>query len=80
MVLCVQYCVKVFRKVLTFEEDGCVGEGPHELALPWDERLEEHDGVLIVGPGMHLAVRVPPLLGQLLPAFGLGEELTDGSL
>jgi len=66
---------------LTFHDDGRGRrERPHELALPGDERLEEHDSLFIVGPGVHFAVRVPAFLSQFLPAFGLGQEFTDSAL
>ena len=65
---------KIWRKdFLTFGK----ASRPHQLPLPGDERLEEHDGLLVVGPGVHLPVRVPPLLCQLVPGLGLGEELAD---
>ena len=66
--------------LLTVENQRRARHWPHELPLPGDQGLEEHDRVVVVTPGVHLPVAVPALLGELVPGLGLGEELGDGAL
>ena len=64
----------------TFDEQRICGERPHQLTLSWNQRLQHQHRVLVVRPRVHLPVRVSPLLRQLLPALGLGQQLTDSTL
>ena len=56
------------------------GHLPHQLPLPGDQGLEEHDCVVVVTPGVHLPVGVPPLLSQLVPGLGFAQQLADSAL
>ena len=67
-------------RVLTVQHQGRAGQRPHQLALAGDQGLEQHDRSVVVAPGVHLAVGVPPLLRQLVPGLGLGQQLADGAL
>jgi len=50
------------------------------VALARTDGLERGDGVVGAGPGAHFAVALAPLLRQLVPVLGLGEQLADRAL
>ena len=70
----------VRARVLTVQHQGRARQRPHQLALAGDQGLEQHDRRVVVAPGVHLAVGVPPLLRELVPGLGLGQQLADGAL
>lgn len=50
------------------------------LTSPGHQRLEHPDAVVVRGPGVHLAVRVAPLLRQLVPRLRLRQQLGHRAL
>ena len=66
--------------VLTVENQGWGGHRSDQLSLSRYEWLQQHDGILVVTPGVHLPIGVPALLSEFVPGLGFAQQLTDGSL
>jgi len=44
------------------------------------QRFEQHDGIIVTGPGVHFAVAISSLLRQLVPRLGFAQQLGNGAL
>ena len=68
------------RQILTVENQGRGGHLSDQLSFPRYEGLQQHDGILVVTPGVHLPVGVPALLCEFVPGLGFAQQLTDRAL